>query len=252
MQASVSMEALQDVKKALNGFSSDISGITFRIERRVNETLCSGKKSVDQAEAAVKESLIKEKEFSRQLERITAELSRVKDEYQQSLSKIDFLTGKINGIRNEISHIKGDLASARAEMQSALAGNAQGDVNRYNAQVSALEMQISRLESECRALTVEKSAEDNRRRMLYTQRQNLFNGQRDCRENLDLEQSRLMRRESKRDRLTQAYWNMEKELQAYVIAARQLEYSSNTVTDRNISAVEKCMRSIEQYLNIHI
>lgn len=252
MQASVSIEALQDVKKALNGFSADISGIAFRIEKRVNETLYSGQKSVNQAEAAVNESLMMERELSRQLETITAELSRVEDEYQQCLSKIDFLTGRIDGIRKEIGYLNGDVASARSGMQSAQASNDQASVNRYSDQIRTLEMQISRMESECQALTAQKSAENNRRQMLYTQRQNLSNRQRACREKLDSERSRLICRESKRDRLKQAYWNMERELQAYVSAAKALEYSSNHVAERNISAVQKCIQSIEKYLNTPI
>ena len=45
---------------------------------------------------------------------------------------------------------------------------------------------------------------------------------------------------------------MERELQAYVSAAKALEYSSNHVAERNISAVQKCIQSIEKYLNTPI
>ena len=84
--------------------------------------------------------------------------------------------------------------------------------------------------------------------MLYTRQNELDSRRRSCQEKLEEEKSRLVRREDKQRRLKDAYRNMERELTAYVNAVRNLEMASHRTAGSNISAVQKCIRSIERYL----
>ena len=124
MKASVSMEALQDVKHALEKFAGDITGITTRVERHVGQTLESGRASLNKAETAVQESRNKVRELSDELERVTRELTQTRDEYQQCLSKIDFLTGQIKKTEAEISQTESELRSC--QKQSAVCFTVRG------------------------------------------------------------------------------------------------------------------------------
>ena len=141
MKASVSMEALQDVKHALEKFAGDITVITTRVERHVGQTLESGRASLNKAETAVQESRNKVRELSDELERVTRELTQTRDEYQQCLSKIDFLTGQIKKTEAEISQTESELRAARSSQQSALQSEDSSDVQSSSAEVSALETQ---------------------------------------------------------------------------------------------------------------
>lgn len=243
MQVSVSLEELKRMKKALLGFRSDITGMAARIERQAQEKLAIGKNCVSKAEYDVAEAEAAMRRAESELAQTRQKLEQVKDEYIKVYNEIEFKKGKLQGLEAEKGAAEGEL--------NALLGQDDED-NKNAAAIAALQSKIAQMESECMNLRQETDGLEQRRQGLYTRRENLEREVGQCQSRLEEARRVWEQRRDKLARLKTAYQNMERELVSYVNAARNLEFSSSSTAERNAGAVQKCINSIERYLNLQL
>ena len=70
-----------------------------------------------------------------------------------------------------------------------------------------------------------------------------------CESDLAVQKNRYNKMKDKLERMNTAYSRVEGDLNAYVAATKKFESSSSDKTQKSANAVEKCMTSIEEYLN---
>lgn len=235
MIASVSLEALKKVKAALNHFDVDISGIAARTERSTEEILVSGQNCISRTKSEVQSIRSKVSEIKDRIARIDYELPYVKGQYNQCIDKIAVLNSEIDNFQSQRAAINSQLASSYDDHEKAAL---QNSLNQINSQITQLER--------------ERSACLEKKPVLYTKMCNLENEKGQCVFELEEAERTLSFRINKLYRMQAAYETMQRDINEYRNAVACLEYSSARTSGRNKSAVEKCIRAIEKYINTSI
>lgn len=235
MIASVSLEALKKVKAALDHFDVDISGIAARTERSTGEVLVSAQSCISRTKSEVESIRSKVREIKDRIARIDYELPYVKGQYEQCLNQIAVLNAQIDNLQSQRAAVNSQLDASYDDQEKVAL---QNSLNQINSQITQLER--------------ERSGHLAQKPVLYTKMCNLENEKRQRTSELEEAERTLSFRTNKLYRMQAAYDTMERDINEYRTAVAHLEYSSARTSGRNKSAVEKCIRAIEKYINTSI
>lgn len=242
MKASVSREVLIQVRNALCRFEMDINGMSAKAERYAQETLGQGHLYLIEAKKDVEEGQVQVNRLKDELARLDYDIGEAEGQFKKSLQLIGSLNGQIASVDAQIRHARSQLGTAQAQ-----AGR-EPDRN-YDAQIASLNNQIAQLEGQRAQLQKERGEQEAEREKWNSRRTLLRQQKGDCIGRLNDAQRVLDQRRQKEQNLQSAFNRMAGDLREYVGAVCSLEQNSTSAAQRNLSAVQKCIRSIEKYLS---
>ena len=238
MEVSVSEEALIMVKKALNRFKVDMSGSAAKICRMVDERLASAdssmigiRKEVELAEKTVykleeKRIWLRDKVNDLEKERVFLE-----DEIAQ-------LQYRIDQIKEQISALESQIASCSGQDDEAAA-----------ARISQLQSEIASLRAEMEALESQLYAKRERLKGVYAEIEEFTAKMNICEAEWKEAQAQLNRLKRKENNMTEAYGQMKRDLEEYVMAAKRFENAAVDMVHGNRNALDQCIYYVERYLS---
>lgn len=243
MIAAVSQEALRMVKHALSMFSAEMSGIASNAERSANEMLISARMKLNKAAGEIEACEHKVQKLSDEIARLDHEIPWKEGKYKECLDKISQLSNEIDALRGQIGSVRSQISGMRNQ-----AGDEQGQARIARA-VSAMENQAAQLEQQCMNMEQQRSGEMARKPVLYAELQKLKNRKMVRINEENQERAKLSGLRNREERLKSAFRRMEEDMREYVSAAKNFEYASDSAARRNLNAVDRCIYSIEKYLN---
>ena len=245
----VTTEALQTVKNALSTFQSDISGLSMRATDNADDITeeCKSKINLTKTEIAQVETQIAI--LNKQISNLEAKIEQATNQYNALLARIPQLENNIRSLNSRISALNSQIASLRSQL-----ANTEDDDERQQIQeqINALSRQVSQCEAERSQLESELQNSEQKKAELQQTINSAKSQKAQCESELSTQKNRCNKMKDKLERLNTTYSRVELDLNAYVAATKKFEGNASERTQSNTSAIEKCMKSIEEYLSINI
>lgn len=242
----VTAEALHSVKEALSKFMTDIQGLSTRASNKEGDILAECKNQVVQSQRDVVQSEMI-------IAQLTNQASILRKEIKQSQLDIRAIAERIPRIQNNICSLETQISALDSQISalySQLAGCDGRDIrDQIQAKINSLQSRFSQChaakehhEDELRTLDIKKSE-------LQQQLNQAKNQLSQVESDLGYEKNRCNKLKEKLERLKNSYDRVESDLSAYVSATKQFEAYSSSSAQKKVSAVDKCLSSIEEYLS---
>lgn len=244
---SVTGEALQTIKTALSEFKTDIEGIVGQSNNKADKVLNESQVKVLEAEQDVAHTEAK-------IEKIKCNIESLENEISQIGSKINMLENtilqmyqRIWSLENQIASMKSQVVELRSQLE-----NAEDDDQReqIRSKIYGLEKRISQCDSECNDLKAHIRNAENEKVSLQRELNSVKLKKSQCELELSTEKNRCNKQRNKLERLRTIFRKMELDLREYVDAAKKFEASSGSSAQKNISAVDRCILSINSYMSV--
>lgn len=245
--ASVTIESLNNVKKAFSDFQTDVESFSDKINSSTEQILTEVKQSVKKQENLV---VVLEKK-----------VSSLVNEIEQIQSSIISVNSRISSLKTEIVNLerqKPQLEACISQLEQqkrqieAQKNNSDGDTSGIGAQIRAIENQIQSCRRQLQQINEQISSAkqqqaDNERKSAELK---------DCKVQKDNElsttKSELSKAKSKFERLSAAGDSVEREIGNLNIAARKFEQNTSSSSETSKSGLSKCIASIDEYLAVNL
>ncbi|MDO4343805.1 MAG: hypothetical protein Q4C50_03275 [Eubacteriales bacterium] len=244
MIADVSAEALRMVKHAFSGFRGEMTGITSRTHEDVEEILRERRRWLNIAENDVwstQKKIRKLEEEDRRLQDLISKTwgdhNRCADEVKRLTTKIIDLDNRIASLYNSMDHI--DMRSNDSEEQ-----------RQQSAVIERAKNEIAILKSKKLEMERRRDGKTKEKQRLYTEVQQLKAERAKGKQEKEKEESRLYKQRDKLDRLRAAYARMKINLEEYANVAKSFAAVSDQNARKNMNAIDKCIYSIDKYINM--
>ena len=241
----VTTEALKMVKDSLSNFLTDVEGVASRADSRSSEIVSSCKTQVNQAKNDVSQSEARIAALTREISQAEEKIQSTTNEINPITTRIPQMQSRIRSLDSQIMNLESQISALRAQLSNC---DDPDQREQIQAQIDMLQNRVSQCRSEQQSL-------ENKLRNLEekkTQLQQQLNAAKSQKSQLESERSteknRCNKLKEKLERLKTAFGRVESDLRAYVSAAKSFETTSADSTQKNVSGVEKCIVSIEEYL----
>lgn len=245
----VTTEALQTVKNALSTFQFDISGLSMRATDNADDITeeCKSKINLTKTEIAQVETQIAI--LNKQISNLEAEIEQATNQYNALLARIPQLENNIRSLNSRISALNSQIASLRSQLS-----NTEDDDKRQQIQeqINALSRQVSQCEAEKSQLESELQNSEQRKAELQQTINSAKSQKAQCESELSVQKNRCNKMKDKLERLNATYSRVEADLNSYVAATKKFEGNASERTLDNLSAIYRCIESIEQYLSANV
>lgn len=241
----VTTEALKMVKDSLSNFLTDVEGVASRVDSRSSEVVNSCKTQVNQAKNDVSQSEARIAALTREISQSEEKIQSTTNEINSITTRIPQMQSRIRSLDSQIMNLESQISSLRAQLSNC---DDPDQREQIQAQIDMLQNRVGQCRSEQQSLENElRNLEDKK-----AQLQQQLNAAKSQKSQLESERSteknRCNKLKEKLERLKTAFGRVESDLRAYVSAAKSFETTSADSTQKNVSAVEKCIVSIEEYL----
>lgn len=241
----VTTEALKMVKDSLSNFLTDVEVVASRADSRSSEIVSSCKTQVNQAKNDVSQSEARIAALTREISQTEEKIQSTTNEVNSITTRIPQMQSRIRSLDSQIMNLESQLSALRAQLSNcddpdqreqiqALIDMLQNRVSQCRSEQQALENELRNLEDKKAQLQQQLNAAKSQKSQLESER--------------STEKNRCNKLKEKLERLKTAFGRVESNLRAYVSAAKSFETTSADSTQKNVSGVEKCIVSIEEYL----
>ena len=244
----VTTEALNIVKKALQDFRTDIEGLAARSENKTETQLDQCRNAVKQTTGDVQKAETLVAQLTQTVARLEAEIAKMTKQLEQVQRRLPQIGNEVQSISSQLTQLRSRLSQLQAQLSGA-DGEAREQIQ---AQINSVQGQIHQCEQKKAQLEKEKS-------QLETQKSQLQSGLSSAKGEKAKSEAELARQKNRRDklkdklaRLKTAFHRVEDKARAYVKAARTFENRAGASTQKSASAVDKCLTSIEAYLAVSL
>ena len=238
MEVSVSEEALIMVKGALNRFKVDMSGSAAKIWRMAEERLSSADSSMYKIHQEVEIAEATVNQLEKELVWLMDKIHDLENERALLEHEIEELQYRIDQIKAQISALESQIASCSGQNDEKAA-----------ARISELRSQISSLRAELEALDSQLLAKKERLKGVHAEIEEFTVRKNICEKELEVQRVELARLKNKENCMKEAYGQMKRDLEDYVMAAKQFESAAVDMVHGNRNALDQCIYYVEQYLS---
>ena len=244
---SVTIESLNNVKRAFSDFQTDVESFSDKISSCTEQILIEVKQSVKKQENVV--TVLEDR------------VSSLINEIEQIQSTIISVNAKISSLKTEIVNLEkqrpqwearlSQLEQQKRQLETQK-NNSQGDTSGIEAQIRAIENQIQNCRRTLSQIieqisSARKQQADNERKGAE------LKDSKTRKENeLSKTKSELSKAKSKLERLSAAGDSVEREVANLNMAARKFEQNSTSSNATSKAGVNKCIAEIEEYLAINL
>lgn len=245
----VTTEALKMVKDSLSNFLTDVEGVASRADSRSSEVVSSCKTQVNQAKNDVSQSEARIAALTREISQAEGKIQSTTNEINSITTRIPQMQSRIRSLDSQIMNLESQISALRAQLSNC---DDPDQREQIQTQIDMLQNRVSQCRSEQQSLENElRNLEDKK-----AQLQQQLNATKSQKAQLESERSseknRCNKLKEKLERLKTAFGRVESDLRAYVSAAKKFETTSSDSTQKNVSAVEKCIASIEEYEQVSL
>ena len=253
----VTTEALKMVKDSLSNFLTDVEGVASRADNRSNEIVNSCRTQVIQAKNDVSQS-------EARITALTNEISQAEEKIQSTTNEISSITtrmpqiqSRIRSLESQIMDLESQIHNSRAQLSNCADPDqpncdAPNQCDQIQSQIDMLQNRVSQCRSEQQSLENELRNLENKKSQLQQQLNAAKSQKSQLESERSTEKNRCNKLREKLERLKTAFGRVESDLRAYVSAAKNFETSSADSTQKKVSAVEKCIASIEEYERVSL
>lgn len=253
----VTTEALKMVKDSLSNFLTDVEGVASRADNRSNEIVNSCRTQVNQAKNDVFQS-------EARITALTNEISQAEEKIQSTTNEISSITtrmpqvqSRIRSLDSQIMDLESQIHNSRAQLSNCADPDqpncdAPDQRDQIQSQIDMLQNRVSQCRSEQQSLENELRNLENKKSQLQQQLNAIKSQESQLESERSTEKNRCNKLREKLERLKTAFGRVESDLRAYVSAAKNFETSSADSTQKKVSAVEKCIASIEEYERVSL
>lgn len=244
---SVTIGSLNNVKRAILDFQTDVESLSDKISSSTERILIEVKQSIKRQESivtALKDSVIT---LTNDIEQIQTSIISVNTKVSSLRTEIVILEKQFQQWEKLLSQM--EQKKRHLETQK---DNSQGDTSRIDTQIRELENQIQN----CRRTLSQINAQNSfaKRQQAEVERKGVELKECKVRKegSLSTTKSELSRSESKLERLSAAGDSVEREIANLNIATRKFEQISISSNTASKAGVNKCIAEIEEYLAINL
>ncbi len=246
---SVSHEALNIVKSALNDFKTDISALPQQSDssaQKIKEE-CSASIGQTAGELSVSENRIVELKTQEQFledkirngEQTINRLKESQASLQERLNRVD---RQISDLHSQISSLD---VQFRSEENEEFKKMIAGQISSAKENLNCLNDQQYEMKKQSDEITVKKNATEKEVSSAKTDKLKVE-------EKLSKEEIRRDKLQRKLDRQKNEYKHVESDLEAYLSAVKKFESSSKNAAQQSSSALNECISSIDSYLAVNL
>ena len=240
--ASVTIESLNNVKKAFSDFQTDVESFSDKINSSTEQILTEVKQSVKKQENLV---VVLEKK-----------VSSLVNEIEQIQSSIISVNSSISSLKTEIVNLerqKPQLEACISQLEQqkrqieAQKNNSDGDTSGIGAQIRAIENQIQSCRRQLQQINEQISSA--KQQQADNERKSAELKENKVRKDNELSTTRgeLGKAKSKYERLSAAGDSVEREIENLNIAARKFEQNATASNASSKSGIERCIAFINEY-----
>lgn len=244
---SVTIESLNDVKRAFSDFQTDVESSSDKISSCTEQILVEVEQSVKKQENVV--TVLEDK------------VSSLINEIEQIQSTIISVNARISSLKTEIVNLEkqrpqwetrlSQMKQQKRQLE-AQRNNSRGDTSGIEAQIRAIENQIQNCRRTLSQIneqiaSAKKQQADNERK-----RAELKDSKTRKENDLSTTKSELSRAKSKLERLSAAGDSVEREIANLNMAARKFERNSTSSNAASKAGVDKCIAEIEEYMSVNL
>ena len=245
----VTTEALQIVKNALSTFQSDINGLSMRAMNSADEITEHCKTQIKQTKVEIIQIEAQIGILKKQTAYLEEKIDQATNRYNALLVRIPQLENKICFITSRISELNSQIASRRLQLADTKDDNERQQIQE---QINVLGYQVSQCQSERSQMETELHNSERYKMELQQAIDSAKSQKSQMESQLSVQKNRCNKTKDKLERLNMAFSRVEAELNTYVNAIKKFEGNASVKTQNNKSAVDKCIESIDQYMNANI
>lgn len=245
--ASVTIESLNNVKRAFSDFQTDVESLSDKISSSTEQILTEVKQSVKKQENLVVVLENKVSSLINEIEQIQTSIISVNSRISSLKTEIVNLEWQKPKLEARISQLEQQKRQLEAQRN-----NSDGDTSGIDAQIRAIENQIQN----CRRQLQQINEQISSARQQQAENERKGAELKNCKVQKDNElsttKSELSKAKSKFERLSAAGDSVEREIGNLNIAARKFEQNSTSSSSTSKSGLNKCITEIEAYLAVNL
>jgi chromosome segregation ATPase len=245
----VSVESLQQVKSALLDFKTEIEGLFVDVDSKVEDILqeCSSYVAKLESDIRDQEALVKN---------ISEEVLFLEDSIRNLFCTSNGLKMKLENLYSKID----DISTQRADFQKKLSVlNDQYHLERDFEEKLQLEQKITSLENKLEVSNINYTDVRNEIENIKKQRMDIdltLDKSKSKKFNLEVklsDQKRILKNlQLKLSKLKRILEELRSTSIFYINTVKKVKYFSDDVTQKNLNAVGKCIRYIDEYLSVSL
>ena len=241
----VSILVLEKVKYALSSFRNDISGISFRAAQQTQNCLDACNQKIIECQAKIQELDDEIGELNAKIRFLDEQISLNYSKIKKVENKLQIMEQRIKNIATEIVRLQKELKVLQAELSktedSKKRQEIQVEIKYVNQQIQSLYQEQSDLEFQIQHMKEIGS-------QLRQKIDDLKNEKVKCEQALGIIKKRIYQYQDKYKRMKNLLNSILSYFDEYLVATRKFESSSETSTNKNTLAIDKCISQIEEYL----
>lgn len=245
----VTIEALQTVKNAMNVFKADIDGISKKSNAKIEKILGDCKAKVSKAKQDIVNTETKIQGLEKEMDFYESKILEINKELNYLESSIPDIHSKIHEIYNEISNYKLQISLLRSQLSDteddSRRQQIQSQINAIEGEIHSCELYRIQLETQAKNAEIKKTELQGELSLRKSDKLK-------CETELCSEKNRCNNQKNKLERLNTAFSKVESDLMVYINTIKKFEASSVSRTGNNISSVDKCISSVDDYISASI
>lgn len=245
----VTNEALQIVKRALKDFKTDIKNISGNAKNEANLLIQDGRSKVSGAEQDVLQSETNICDLTKMIEVLEDKLSQICGEVRGIQSKVFLIMQHMELLDNQVATMRIHASVLQSQLS-----DTDDDEQR-----TLIKLQIYELKNRINQNFVQRDNLDKEKQNLALKKEQLNqeisiskSKKSHYEEKLNIEKSRCNKLKSKLERLKNAFVKMESDLISYADAVHKFALSASSNSQNNVSAVDRCILSIDDYESVNL